>query len=189
MKPKVQSLEAAWGTVIGGLGYNTKDEHLVDSPKRVARFMKAWHTVGQKPPKLTCFPNTEKYDQVVAVGGIRFYSMCAHHGLPFFGVAAIGYIPDKKVVGLSKLARVVDYFGRRFQVQERLTGEIANYLMEQLQPVGVGVVMKAEHLCMSMRGIERPMHNTITSSMLGAFRAEPETRAELLTLLHNSKGL
>ena len=173
-----------WASIITNLGYDLADHHLKDSPGRVARFMEKWHTIGKEPPKLTCFENVEKYDQLVTVGGIRFFSMCAHHGLPFSGIAAVGYIPDKKVVGLSKLARVVDHFSRRFQVQERLTKEIAGYLHEQLEPLAIGVVMSAEHLCMSMRGIERPGHFTVTSSMQGSFRNEPEARAELLALLN-----
>lgn len=177
------TLVQAWASVISELGYDSEDHHLKDSPVRVARFMDEWHTFGKRPPAMTCFQNEEKYDQIISVGGIRFYSMCAHHGLPFMGVAAIGYIPDQKVVGLSKLARVVDHFSRRFQVQERLTQDISKYLSEQLSPLGIGVVMRAEHLCMSMRGIERPGHSTVTSSMLGVFREKSEARAELLSLL------
>lgn len=176
-------LSTAWAAVIAHLGYNPADHHLRESPARVAKFMRDWHTLKQPPPKLTCFKNEERYDQIVAVGNIKFFSMCAHHGLPFFGKAAVGYIPGDKVVGLSKLARVVDHFARRFQVQERLTQEVADYLMKELEPKAVGVVMSAEHLCMSMRGIERPGHFTVTSSMLGAFRKKPEARAELLSLV------
>ena len=178
------SIGSNWAEIIKSLGYDLDDHHLRDSPGRVERFMEKWHTIGKEPPKLTCFENVERYDQLVTVGGIRFFSMCAHHGLSFSGTAAVGYIPDKKVVGLSKLARVVDHFSRRFQVQERLTKEIAGYLHEQLEPLAIGVVMSAEHLCMSMRGIERPGHFTVTSSMQGSFRSEPEARAELLTLLN-----
>lgn len=185
-KPQVgrdEALSQAWAQVIHSLGYDARGHHLRDSPARVARFMSAWHTNGLKPPKLTVFPNSERYDQLVTVGGMRFFSMCAHHGLPFYGIAAVGYIPGKSVVGLSKLARVVDHFSRRFQTQEQLTHDVARYLLTQLKPKAVGVVMEAEHFCMSMRGIERPGHCTRTSAMLGAFRSKPAARAELLGLL------
>lgn len=178
----MSDIEAGWSSVIKALGYDETNAHLVDTPRRVAKFMREWHTASVDPPKLTVFPN-EGYDEVVAVGGIQFYSMCAHHGLPFYGTASIGYIPSSSVVGLSKLARVVDHFARRFQVQEQLTRDIAAYLEEQLSPIGVGVVLRAEHLCMSMRGIRKPGHATITSDMRGAFRERPEARSELLTLL------
>lgn len=166
------------------LQYDLKNPHLVDSPARVARFLLDWHTrSGHKMPKLTTFPNVPRVDELVGVGGIRFYSLCAHHGLPFFGTAAIGYIPSDKVLGLSKFARVVDYFAHRFQTQECLTSEIAAHLEATLKPVGVGVVMRAEHLCMSMRGVQRPGHQTVTSDMRGTFRKNAAARAELLTLL------
>lgn len=175
-------IESAWRNIIVGLGYKADGPHLSGTPKRVARFMEQWHTVGKEPPKLTTFPNAGT-DELVIVGGIRFHSMCAHHGLPFFGVAAVGYIPEASIVGLSKLARVVDHFARRFQVQEELTAQIAGYLETELRPVGVGVVMQAEHLCMAMRGIERPGHRTTTSDLRGALRGKPEARAEFLALL------
>lgn len=182
---RLERITKAWGDVIEALGYATNDPHLVDSPARVARFLASWHTrEGKPPPKLTCFPNEDpKVDEVVATGRIRFYSMCAHHGLPFFGEAAIGYIPRDKVLGLSKFARVVRHFAQRFQVQERLTHEIVTYLEQELQPIGIGVVMKAEHLCMSMRGVQATDHETITSAMRGAFLEKPEARAELLTII------
>lgn len=176
------SLSQAWTAIIKGLNYNGADPHLRDTPKRVARFMTEWHTAGKEPPTLTVFPN-QGYDEVVAVGGIQFYSMCAHHGLPFFGTASIGYIPGNSVVGLSKIARVVDHFARRFQVQEQLTSEVAEYLEAQLVPKGLGVVLRAEHLCMAMRGIQKPGHSTVTSDMRGVFRNKPEARAELLQLV------
>jgi len=176
----------AWEDIIVELGYPHLDEHLNESPARVERFMREWHTLGSPPPKITTFP-TES-DDVVVIGDIRFYSMCAHHGLPFFGEASVGYLPGKKIAGLSKFARVVDHFARRFQVQERLTRQIAAYLTHELEPLGLGVVVRAEHLCMSMRGIERPGHRTTTSAMLGVFRDKPEARAELLELMRAGDG-
>lgn len=175
-------IAAGWSTVIKALGYDANNAHLKDTPMRVARFMSEWHTEGQAPPTMTVFPDG-KYDEMIVVGGISFYSMCAHHGLPFFGTAAIGYIPNGRIVGLSKLARVVDYYARRFQVQEKLTGQVAQFLEDKIQPLGVGVVLRAEHLCMSMRGIQRPGHHTVTSDMRGVMRSKPEARAEFLAML------
>ncbi len=182
---RTAAIEAAWGNLIEALGYDIRDPHLSGSPERVARFLAEWHTrSGVEPPKTTCFPNDNpKVDEVVACGGLRFYSMCAHHGLPFFGEVAIGYIPSDKVIGLSKFARVVQYFAQRFQTQERMTHEIALFLEERLAPVGIGVVARAEHLCMSMRGIKSPNHFTVTSTMRGAFMEKAEARAELLALV------
>jgi len=181
------SIESAWASVIESLGYNVDDPHLSGSPARVARFLREWHTKNSAPPVLTTFPN-DGYDELIIVGGIPFYSMCAHHGLPFHGSAAVGYIPRPReaggrIVGLSKIARVVDHYARRFQTQEQLTRDVANLLMDSLNPLGVGAVLRAEHLCMSMRGIQRPGHSTVTSDMRGVFREKSEARAELMALV------
>lgn len=185
-----EKVAAAWATIIESLGYESDDPHLADSPKRVARFLTSWHTkASADPPKLTTFPNDNpRVDEVVATGRIRFYSMCAHHGLPFFGEAAVGYIPRDKVLGLSKFARVIHHFAQRFQTQERLTHEIAAHLEEGLHPIGIGVVMRAEHFCMSMRGVRCPDHHTVTSAMRGVFMEKPEARAELLSLLAGGRS-
>lgn len=177
-----RALAQHWKALLEALGYDLNDPHLVDSPERVGRFLDEWHSVAKEPPKLTTFPN-DGCDELVAVGGIRFYSMCAHHGLPFGGRVAIGYLPGARVLGLSKFARVVDHFAHRFQTQERLTKQVADHLQQALDPIGVGVVMRAEHLCMSLRGVERPGHVTVTSDLRGAFRSKPEARAELLALV------
>jgi GTP cyclohydrolase I len=174
-------IAAATERTIQALGYEP-DAHLTGTPGRVARFMRQWHTVGHEPPKLTTFPNEPRVDQLVLVKGIRFYSLCAHHGLPFVGEAAVGYIPRDSVLGLSKFARVVDHFARRFQVQERLTEQVASYLIEGLDPAGLGVVLSAEHFCMSMRGIQRPGHRTTTSALYGALKDQGPARAELMAL-------
>ncbi len=185
---KLTIIEGAWRSIIEALGYDPKDPHLLGSPERVARFLSEWHTFsGKEPPKLTTFPNEPRVDEVVAVGGIEFYSVCAHHGLPFYGVAGIGYIPKDKILGLSKFARVVQHFANRFQVQERLTNEIAAYLEAELDPVGVGVVMRAEHLCMSMRGVRSAHHFTTTSDMRGAFREDGAARLELLDIVKEKR--
>ncbi len=173
----------AWRVILTSLGYDPDDPHMRETPDRVARFFSSWHTNEAQPPKLTTFENTEKYNQMVATGGITFHAMCAHHGAPFFGVAAVGYIPSDRVIGLSKMARVVDHFAHRFTTQERITEEVARYLGDELKPLGVGVVLRAEHLCMSMRGVCKPGHSTVTSAMRGALFNEPEARAELLALL------
>lgn len=181
----METLENAWSAVIAGLGYDAADPHLVDSPARVGRFLREWHTNDSEPPKLTTFPNADpRVDELVMTGGIRFYSLCAHHGLPFFGTAAVGYLPRDKVLGLSKFARVIDHFAHRFQVQERLTQQIADYLADALDPLAVGVVLRAEHLCMAMRGVERPGHCTVTSNLQGAFRDNAEARSELMALVN-----
>jgi GTP cyclohydrolase I len=131
---------------------------------------------------LTTFPNDEHYDELVIARDIPVYSLCEHHLLPFHGVAHVGYLPADRIVGLSKLARVVDLFAGRLQVQERLTRQVAEWLWEQLQPRGVGVVIEAEHMCMTMRGVRKPGTTTATSALLGAVRTDPRTRDEFLSL-------
>lgn len=186
---RVEVITAAWRQIIEALGYDPEDPHLRDSPERVARYLAEWHTFfGTEPPKMTVFPNDPKVDELVLVGDLRFYSVCAHHGLPFFGTAAVGYIPRDSVVGLSKIARVVRHFSRRFQVQERLTSEIAAFLEDQLKPVAVGVVMSGEHLCMSMRGVSQPGHVTTTSDLRGAFRDKDAARHELMAMVMGKRS-
>jgi len=134
------------------------------------------------PFAFTTFPNEEGYDGLVLVSDVEFTSLCEHHLLPFSGVAHIGYLPDERVVGLSKLARTVETFARRLQVQERLTQQIACWLQEQLQPRGVGVVLEAEHQCMSLRGVRAKGSRTVTSALLGGLRDDARTREEFLAL-------
>lgn len=130
----------------------------------------------------------EDYDEMVVVKDIDFFSLCEHHLLPFFGKAHVAYMPRRKIVGLSKIPRLVEMFSRRLQVQERLTTQIANTLSEALQPRGVAVVMEGIHLCMLMRGVEKQNSKAITSAMLGSFRDRPETRAEFMELIKSSRG-
>jgi GTP cyclohydrolase IA len=132
---------------------------------------------------------TESYDEMVVVKDIDFYSLCEHHMLPFFGKCHIAYMPSRKIVGLSKLPRLVEMFSRRLQVQERLTTQIAQTLDEVLQPRGVAVVMEALHMCMLMRGVEKQNSKAVTSAMLGVFRNNPETRAEFMGLIRTRDGL
>ena len=167
------------------LGEDPDREGLVKTPERVAR---AWGeiTAGttQDPGEMVrgaLFEASGK--EMVVVNDIDFYSVCEHHMLPFFGKAYVAYIPAGKIVGLSKIARVVEAYARRLQVQERMTAQIASCLMENLEPLGVAVVLKAQHLCMMMRGIQKQNSNAVTSEMLGCFKNDPKTRAEFLTLI------
>lgn len=160
--------------------------HLRDTHRRVAKMFDQELLKGysQDPKSIlrTAFEE-HGYDQIVVVKDIEFYSLCAHHLLGFSGRAAVAYLPNGKVVGLSKLARLVDCFARRFQIQERMTEDIAQSLMEFLKPRAAAVIIDAEHLCMSCRGVQKPGAKTVTSRMLGLFATEPETKAELMSLL------
>ena len=135
------------------------------------------------PFKFTTFPNEERMTDLVIVRNIGFYSMCEHHMVPFFGVVHVGYLPHERIVGLSKLARLVDWYARRPQLQERLTAQIANYIQDELRPKGTMVVVKAEHLCMAMRGAKNDTADTVTSALRGVFLAQPEARNEFLRLM------
>lgn len=167
------------------LGEDPKRDELLDTPRRVEE---AWSFLvsgnKQNPKKLiekSLFPT--KLEDMVLVKDIPLYSLCEHHLLPFYGKAHVGYIPDGKIVGISKISQLVDIFARRLQVQERLTHQIAETLMKALKPKGVAVVVKASHLCMQMRGEEKHGTEVVTSSMLGAFRRRPETRSEFMNLI------
>ena len=130
----------------------------------------------------TTFPNDGDYDELVVARQIPFHSLCEHHLLPFVGVASIGYLPGERIIGLSKLARVVELFARSLQVQERLTTDVARWLERELAPRGIGVVIEAEHMCMSLRGVQKPGATTVTSALLGQVRDDPSTRQEFLAL-------
>lgn len=167
------------------LGEDPKREGLVKTPKRVAR---SWEYITQGYQKdikevINGAVFHENARGMVIVRDIEFYSMCEHHLLPFFGVAHIGYIPDKKLLGISKIPRIVDVFARRLQLQERLTQEIADTLFEILEPKGLGVVMEARHMCMQMRGVEKSQSITTTSAVLGEFHDDAETREEFLRMI------
>jgi GTP cyclohydrolase IA len=172
--------------VIEALGEDTKREGLVRTPERVE---KALHflTSGYSADigKIVNGAVYEvKYDEMVIVKDIEFFSLCEHHMLPFFGKIHVAYIAKNKVIGLSKLPRIIDAFARRLQIQERLTQEVAQCIQELLDPVGVGVIAEAQHFCMMMRGVEKQHSGTVTSTMLGAFRTNKETRDEFLSLIH-----
>ena len=138
--------------------------------------------------EMTTFPNDEGYDELVVVHDIPVRSLCEHHVLPFVGVAHVGYLPGGRIIGLSKLARVVEMYARRLQVQERMTVQIATWLEENLEPRGVGVVLEAEHLCMSLRGVQKPGTRTVTSALLGTVRDDVRTREEFLSLTGGRRG-
>lgn len=158
---------------------NPDREGLIDTPRRYEAFLKEFLSPEKFEP--TVFTN-EGYNEMVIQRNITFYSICEHHLLPFFGTATIAYIPDKKIIGLSKLARTVDHFSRRLQNQERVTTQIADFLQNELSPKGVGVVLSARHLCMEMRGIKKPDAYTTTSCLYGLFQTNPSTRTEFLDL-------
>ena len=174
------AVERAARDLLAALGADLQTEGLRETPRRMAAAYAELLT--PEPFNLTTFPNDEDYDELVVVRDIEFQSLCMHHVLPFHGVAHIAYLPAERILGLSKLARVVDLFARDLQVQERLTTQIADWLQAHLQPKGVGVVLEAEHLCMSLRGVQKPGAKTVTSALHGLVRDDPRTRAEFLSL-------
>jgi GTP cyclohydrolase I len=172
------------------LGEDPDREGLLRTPARVGRALK-WMTQGYGSSAKEVVGNgifKEEHDNMIMVRDIELYSMCEHHMLPFFGKAHVAYIPNGKIVGLSKIPRIVDVYAQRLQVQERLTEQIAEGLCSVLNPAGVGVVIEAYHLCMMMRGVQKQNSKTITSSLRGAFREDPKTRDEFLRLAHNGSN-
>ncbi len=176
----VAAAEAAVRDLLIALGRDPRGEHLVDTPRRVASAYA--ELLSPASFQLTTFPNDEGYDELVVVRDIPFHSLCQHHLLPFTGVAHVGYLPGPRILGLSKLARVVGLFARDLQVQERLTKQIADLLEDRLQPKGVGVVLEAEHLCMSLRGVQATGSRTVTSAVHGRLRDDARSRAEFFAL-------
>lgn len=172
--------EKAVNALLEALGVATGDDSLRDTPRRVAASYAELLT--SRAFDLTTFPNDENYDELVVAREIPFHSLCEHHLLPFTGVAHVGYLPAARILGLSKLARVVETFARRLQTQERLTKQIACWLDDNLDPKGVGVVLEAEHLCMTIRGAAARGAQTTTSALLGLVRDDPRSRQEFLSL-------
>jgi GTP cyclohydrolase IA len=167
------------------MGEDPSREGLRDTPKRVEKAYK-FLTSGYEVDINALINNalfTVDYSEMVIVKDIDFYSLCEHHLLPFFGKCHVAYLPSEKVIGLSKIPRIVDAYSRRLQVQERLTNQIAEVILNTINPLGVGVVMEGTHLCMSMRGVEKQNSYAVTSAMLGTFRTDPRTRSEFLTLI------
>jgi GTP cyclohydrolase I len=183
--PGSREIAQAVEKILGALGEDVHRAELLRTPQRVAKSLA--YLTGGKTKDVREVLNGAVFssdsDEMVIVKDIELYSLCEHHLLPFFGRAHVAYLPKGRIVGLSKLARVVDVFARRLQVQERLTTQIANALSEALEPRGVGVIVEAQHLCMMMRGVEKQNSSTVTSCMLGRFRSDPRTRQEFLDII------
>ncbi|MFJ9469340.1 GTP cyclohydrolase I FolE [Streptomyces caniferus] len=172
--------ERAAGEFLQALSISTGTESLRGTPGRMARAYA--ELFSPRPFDLTTFPNDEGYDELVLARSIPVRSVCEHHLLPFVGTAHVGYLPGQRILGLSKLARVVEYFACRPQVQERLTKQVADWLQTQLEPKGVGVVIEAEHTCMTLRGVQATGSSTLTSTLLGTLRSDARSRSEFLAL-------
>jgi len=185
-KPSRKQAEEAIRTLLLWAGDDPTREGLVDTPQRVARAYEDWFS-GYKEDPVTylkrTFEEVEGYDEMIVLRDISFESHCEHHMAPIIGKAHVGYLPNKKVVGISKLARVVEAFARRFQVQEKMTAQIANCIQDVLQPKGVGVVIEATHQCMTTRGIHKNDVSMVTSQMIGGFRKDARTRVEFLRMI------
>jgi GTP cyclohydrolase I len=177
----LKAAEIAARDLLKALGANLEADGLRETPGRIARAYAELLT--PIPFNVTTFPNDEVYDELVVVRDIPFQSLCMHHMLPFHGIAHVAYLPDERIVGLSKLGRVVDLFARDLQVQERLTTQVADWLVDQLAPRGVGVIIEAEHLCMSLRGVQKAGSRTVTSALRGSVKVDPRTRQEFLSLV------
>jgi GTP cyclohydrolase I len=166
--------------LLRALGADVNSEGLQDTPRRVADAYAELLT--PRPFRATTFPNHDGYDELIVARSIPFHSLCMHHLLPFHGIAHVGYLPADRLLGLSKLGRVVEYFSRDLQIQERLTSQVADWLERELRPKGVGVVLEAEHMCMSLRGVQKLGAKTVTSALRGLVREDPRTRQEFLSL-------
>jgi len=189
-KPSRKKTEEAIHTLLLWAGEDPRREGLIDTPKRVARAYEDWFS-GYKDNPVNflerTFKEVEGYDEMIVLRDIAFESHCEHHMAPIIGKAHVGYLPDRKVVGISKLARVVEAFARRFQVQEKMTAQIANCIQDVLHPKGVGVVIEAVHQCMTTRGIHKSDVSMVTSQMLGSFRKDARTRAEFLRMIDGNR--
>ncbi|XP_066911004.1 GTP cyclohydrolase 1-like [Clytia hemisphaerica] len=184
---RITQMSGAVKTILENVGEDPNREGLLDTPERYAKamlfFTKGYNLSLSEVLNDAVF--NENHDELVIVKDINVFSMCEHHLVPFYGKAHVGYLPNKKVLGISKVARIVDMFSRRLQVQERLTKQIATALNEAVQPTGVGVIVDCCHMCMVMRGVQKPGASTVTSCMLGTFRDDPKTREEFLVLTRN----
>jgi GTP cyclohydrolase I len=174
------AVQRAARDLLRAVGADVDSDALEETPRRVADAYAELLT--PKPFRATTFPNDDGYDQLIVARAIPFHSLCMHHLLPFHGLAHIAYLPGERILGLSKLGRVVEFFSRDLQIQERLTTQIAGWLERELEPKGVGVVLEAEHLCMSLRGVQKLGAKTVTSALHGLVRDDPRTRQEFLAL-------
>jgi GTP cyclohydrolase I len=190
-RPSETTIASLMEQVLRLLGENPGREGLARTPERVEKALRYLTSGYEKDIRqvVNGAMFAVKYDEMVIVKDIEFFSLCEHHLLPFFGKIHVAYLPKRKVVGLSKIPRIVDVFARRLQLQERLTQEVAQSLQDVLDPLGVGVVCEARHFCMMMRGVEKQHSGAITSAMLGAFRARKETRDEFLSLIRQNSSL
>ena len=186
VRPSRTEVEAAFHTIIRWTGDNPDRDGLLNTPARLARAYEEYFRGYNEDPETilsTTFEETEGYDEMIILRGIRFESHCEHHIAPIIGRAWVAYIPDGRVVGISKLARIVEVYAKRLQIQEKMTAQIANAINNVLQPQGVGVIIKAEHYCMTARGIMKPGTDLVTSRMLGVFRDNAATRQEFLSMV------
>ncbi|MFH1614973.1 MAG: GTP cyclohydrolase I FolE [Planctomycetota bacterium] len=181
----LQRIEKAVLDILEAVGENVNRESLKDTPKRVARmYSELLAGMNEDPQEHLTSAFTEKYDEIVLLRNIPFYSICEHHLMPFIGSAHVAYLPSGSVIGVSKLARIVDCFAHSLQVQERLTVQIADFLMKGLKAKGVAVVLEASHSCMTIRGIKKPGSIMVTSALRGIFKSDPRSRSEVLNLMH-----
>ena len=190
-RPRREEAEAAVRTLIRWAGDDPAREGLIDTPGRVVRAYEEFFAGYEQDPKKILsrtFSEVEGYDEMVVMTDIRFESHCEHHMVPIIGKAHIGYLPDRRVVGISKLARLVEVYARRLQVQEKMTAQVADTLQEVLKPKGVAVVIEAAHQCMTTRGVHKPGVALVTSRMLGAFRTNASTRREFLAMIRVGAG-
>jgi GTP cyclohydrolase I len=182
-------IEKAVSEILLAVGEDPDREGLKYTPQRVARmYAELLAGINEDPKEHITTTFTEKYDEIILLRDIPFYSICEHHLMPFIGKAHVAYLPDGVVVGLSKLARIVDCFARRLQVQERLTDQIADFIMKNIKPKGVAVVLEASHSCTTIRGIKKPGSVMVTSSLRGTLRSDPRSRNEVMSLIHKSSN-
>ena len=191
VRPTREEMEAAVRTIIRWAGDDPEREGLTGTPERVARAYEEWFSGYDEDPKAALqktFEETDGYDEMIVLRDIRLESFCEHHLAPIVGKVHLAYLPERRIVGISKLARIVDAFARRLQVQEKLTAQIANTIAEVLEPKGVAVVIEAVHQCMTTRGVHKPGSVMVTSRMLGRFRSDPRTRREFLAMIGDRSG-
>ncbi len=187
-KVDIERIEAAVREILAAVGEDVEREGLKATPERVAAmYQELLAGMSEDPQEHVQSVFNENYDEIVLLRDVPFYSMCEHHLMPFIGSAHVAYLPAGVVLGVSKLARIVDCFARRLQVQERLTEQIADFIMKSVKPMGVAVVLEASHSCMTIRGIKKPGSVMVTSSVRGIFRKDPRSRSEVMSLIHNGK--